>query len=83
MIAAHAQTEDGLVIFLGLSRENINRLVAGQPILVHAENVGLGGKGVKNIAIAFGETEAEIEGEMIDAGVIDPQHTTILRGKRP
>ena len=50
---------------LGISRENVNRLIAGKPILVKLEemdNLKVDG----NIMIYFGETERELQQEMAE-----------------
>ena len=54
---------------LGLSRENVNRLIDGKPIVVHGADVGIAGVNV--VFIFFGETEAEMRRELIDLGAID------------
>lgn len=67
MIRAKATDPDGKpIIFLGLSRENITRLVAGQPIRVVGDSVGV--PSLAAITIVFGETEKQILQDMRDAG---------------
>jgi hypothetical protein len=58
-----------MLIGLGLSRENINRLTAGQPIIVRGETLGVPHM---DITIMFGETEALLAQEIKTAGLIGP-----------
>lgn len=46
-------------LMLGLSRENINRLIAGKPIVVKKDTHGDGVPDGWEIVILFGETELE------------------------
>jgi hypothetical protein len=48
------------LIFLGLSRENVNRLIAGQPILITEPRTAALGLENADIIVHFGETEDEI-----------------------
>jgi len=59
------------VYFLGLSRDNINRLTSGQPIKVDLKDLGAGSS--TPIVIAFGETEQMIYLDLKAAGVIPPE----------
>jgi hypothetical protein len=60
MITAIATGADGRrVVILGLTRENLTRLVAGKPIHVSAE-VHAGFPTDLSVAIFFGETERAI-----------------------
>lgn len=54
----------GNVIFLGLSRVNIDRLLAGQPIAFDGEQIKLPGH---RFCLLFGETEDVIHKEILDA----------------
>jgi len=60
----------GPTIGLGLSRENINRLVAGQPVRVTFKSVGFQEEG--QVVVFFGETEQEMAKQLIDGGMITP-----------
>lgn len=60
----------GPTIGLGLSRENVNRLVAGQPVRVTFKSVGFQEEG--QIVIFFGETEQEMAKQLIDGGLVTP-----------
>lgn len=58
MIKARGTTSDGVeFILLGLSGENVTRLVAGEPILLSLSEVGLDGF---ELSIIYGQTEADI-----------------------
>ncbi|WP_423396051.1 hypothetical protein [Burkholderia sp. LMG 21824] len=57
MLKAVAETTNGKMVILGLSRENITRLQAGKPIKFDAEQIGLPGY---EFFIVFGETEQAI-----------------------
>lgn len=72
MIRAGTRGEDGREhIVLGLSRENINRLVAGMPIRITGESISA--PSIASISIFFGETEAVMEEDLREAGLITPQ----------
>ncbi len=60
----------GELILLGLSRMNIERLIAGQPIKFDGAEIGLPGL---TVGILFGETEQAMEQSLIDAGYRIPQ----------
>lgn len=70
MIRMRGTNAGRMLIGLGLSRENINRLTAGQPILVRGESVGVPSM---DITIMFGETEALLAREIETAGLIGPE----------
>ena len=70
MIKATGRTGDGdVLLLLGLSRLNTERLLAGQPIRVHGTDVGLPGL---QVVIIGGETEGTMRTEMETHGLIDP-----------
>jgi hypothetical protein len=71
-------TDQGDMLLLGLSRENVNRLTAGQPITITSEQLAaLGIPLQRPIVIHFGETEQAIVDEVQSHGVplelIDPE----------
>lgn len=66
MIRARA----GSLVLLGLSRVNVERLMAGQPIRVHGDDPAIGLPGV-TIVLMYGETEDAIEAELRAAGVVN------------
>lgn len=63
------------LIGLGLSRGNIDRLIAGDPILVKAGEMDPS-LGDLQITIFFGETEAAMEQMLRDEGMVDA-HTKV------
>lgn len=72
MIRASAKGDDGTThIALGLSRENVNRLVAGQPIRVTGASVNC--PAISTIIVFFGENEAVMAEDMREAGLIGPE----------
>jgi len=76
MIRARAMGTDGRhVLVLGLSRGNVERLLDGQPIRVTGESVGI--PDLASVLIVFGETEAVLEAEMRNAGLISDE--TVIR----
>ena len=71
MLKFNAATAAGPLIGLGLSRENVNRLIEGKPIQVWLRDLGFTGTlGDARICILFGETEAAIMEELKRAGLI-------------
>jgi hypothetical protein len=83
MIKFSSHGPTGLLIGLGLSRENVNRLTAGSPIKVAFSEVGMQQPG--EILIYFGETETEMARDLINAGLVTPQTkiTNDLKPKKP
>ena len=63
MITAVATGNGKRIIVLGVTRENLTRLTAGQPIRVSAEHHPGFPQDVV-IAVVFGETEADIAREL-------------------
>lgn len=57
------------MVLLGLSRGNVDRLLAGDPVLFDGSDIGL--PGIK-ISIIFGETERAIVDVLDQAGVLPP-----------
>lgn len=58
------KARSGDLVIFGLSRENMARLQAGQPIAFDGDQVGITGT---RILIMFGETETEIVRELAEA----------------
>jgi hypothetical protein len=67
MLKFKAKSKEGPGYFLGLSRENINRLVAGQPIKVNLADMG--GPSII-IGILFGETEKALFEHLQEIGAL-------------
>lgn len=62
--------DGGKIVGLGLTRANIERMMAGQPVLVHARDLNLPYD--LDITLIFGEDEAAIEKMLRDGGMIGP-----------
>lgn len=67
----------GNVVLLGLSRMNVERLMADMPILIDGAEVGL--PGIK-LAIIFGETEEQIAQELARQGLVDA--STVIHDRK-
>lgn len=67
MIRMTVTSQDGKskLLLLGVDRENINRLTAGQPIFVDGAAMGVG----FDVAMMFGETLADCYAEMEKCGL--------------
>jgi hypothetical protein len=68
VIKAIANADDKKVIVLGLSRENMRRLLEGQPIEIDWAEVGVDDQ--PNIVILGGETESDIIGVLAQYGAL-------------
>ena len=77
MIIARSKTGTGkeLLIF-GLSRVNVERMMAGKPVHIRKESHGDGIPDGWEVVIMFGETEQEMQKQFAKAGMID-QHTKV------
>jgi len=80
MIRARATSADGRpVILLGLTRENIRRLVElGEPIHVSGESLGLESR-IASVNIVFGETAQGIYDSLRAGGAVTDE--TIVYGE--
>lgn len=67
----------GNVVLLGLSRMNVERLMADMPILIDGAEVGLPGI---MLAIIFGETEEQIAQELARRGLVDA--STVIHDRK-
>ena len=77
MLIAHTTTPRvANALILGLSRENVNRLTAGQPILIHRDKQGDAVPEGWEILICFGETELALHAAFERSGAIGP-HTLV------
>lgn len=70
MILARGDRGDDQFLLIGLSRENIQKLTEGKPILMSRETHGDAIPELWSIAITFGETENQIAGELQKAGML-------------
>lgn len=72
MVIGGAESSGGRpIILLGLSRRNIEQLMAGYPVRVTPETHRNAPIPDVEILILFGETEDSIRQDMADAGIID------------
>lgn len=67
MIKALKTMPDGPLLIFGLSKENIKRLLAGDPILASMSDFGLPGR----FMILAGDTEESIARELVDHRLLD------------
>lgn len=73
MIKGAGQTGDGQpLLLLGLSGENMARLVAGEPILIRAEELASLGVPAVQVVICYGKTESAILKELQYFGIAGP-----------
>lgn len=69
MIKATGRIGDGdALLLLGLSRRNVERLLAGQPMKIYGQDVGMPGLVV---VIVGGDTEESIQAELTRTGLLD------------
>lgn len=69
MIKALGITGEGTpLVILGLSGENVTRLVASEPILINLAELGLP---PLQLSIVYGKTEEDIVAKLTAAGVVD------------
>jgi hypothetical protein len=73
MIIGRGKCEGDQLLLLGLSRENVKRLTAGQPIEISRKSHGDAAPDGWTIAIVFGETEAELAELLKAGGAVDSQ----------
>lgn len=66
MIRLGYQSDQGPVMFFGLTAENVKRLMTGDPIWVKANSMG---RSHPNVMIAYGNTPLEIVKELRAAGI--------------
>jgi hypothetical protein len=72
MIIGRAKSEGKEALLLGLSRENVRRLQAKQPIRLRRQTHGDGVPEGWEIVIFFGETELSMKEELEKLGAIGP-----------
>lgn len=71
MIKASATTGLGQpLLFLGISGENVTRLIAGEPILIKAGDLAALGLPAVEIVIHYGKTEQAILDEIQAKGIM-------------
>lgn len=70
MIKFRAAHDEGHIVGLGLSHENLKRLKGGQPIRINAESIGLPGT---TILIFAGRTEQTMASQLREFITADTQ----------
>lgn len=78
MIVARAGSEKEPLLMLGLSRVNIERLQANEPMMITRKAHGDGIPEGWTIVIMFGETEQEMVKALSRKGMVGPE--TIFHG---
>lgn len=81
MLIAKGTMGDDTFVLLGLSRENITRLLSGQPMSISRRSHGDGVPDGLVIGIMFGETEDEMKRVLEKADIVNEQ-TNIFRDPR-
>lgn len=80
MIKARLVQADGSPLtILGLSGENVTRLIAGEPIVFAASEVGLGDG---RICLIYGHTENAMVAELEQQGALPPGTWAKMRAAR-
>jgi hypothetical protein len=72
MMIARAVGPDGEFLLLGLSRSNIQRLMAGEEILI-SDKTHQGVPEGMTIGIIFGETELHMKAKLEHEGIVGPE----------
>lgn len=76
MIKGKLETKDGRdVLFLGLSQENLSRLVADEPMRIQGAELASIGLPAVDVVIMYGTTEAAIVEQLRAHGMIDDTAT--------
>ena len=70
MVKFLATRDNRMFLALGLTRENLTRMMADEPIKIDTKELGLP---PGTLLIFFGETEAAIFNTLKDQGVVGPQ----------
>ncbi len=70
MIRARSKGDHIDVVMLGLSRRNVDVLVAGRPITFDGQDVGMPGV---TFMVFFGENERGMLDEFVQRGLISPE----------
>ena len=76
MILARGDHGDDQFLLIGLSRENIDRLVKGEPIPITRDVHGEAIPELWKIALMFGETENQIAFKLRKAGMLQGARIT-------
>lgn len=78
MMVARIIRERGQILLIGLSRENVKRMLAGQPVRITNEKHKAGLPEDWEIAIMFGETEQDMYNMLQKSGLVRPDTEMIL-----
>jgi hypothetical protein len=78
MIIGRSKTEDSEVLLLGMSHENVTRLLSGQPIRLRRVSHGDGIPEGWDILIFCGETEQSMRQELERGGVVGEDTNIIV-----
>ncbi len=78
MVKALIETGNGTVLLLGLSRLNVDRMMADKPILIRPAEDDIDLTTVDDIVIVFGETETAIAEQILKV-----HHNGIASTERP
>ena len=70
MILAAGRAGDSPLVFLGLSGENITRLIAGEPIRIPATRMRAMGMPAMEVIIHYGRTEETLLAELGEHGLL-------------
>lgn len=82
LICRAALDSGGTLLVLGLSRENVRRLDdEGQPIRVSRQTHGMAVPDGLTVMLFVGETEASMEAELRQHGLITPE--TVVNQQQP
>lgn len=80
MIKARMEVGGKPMVLLGISAENVTRLVAGEPILLDLEELGLP---PMQVVIMYGKTERHITAELERHGLLPPGSASDMAEPQP
>lgn len=82
MIIAEAKSDEGSkILLLGITAENVIRLVGGKPMYITRKTHGKGVPEGLSIAILYGDTEQQIFKMLQDAGAVLPETKVVVEPK--
>ena len=71
--------DERVMLFLGLTRDNLERLPQNKPTSVDLVELGLDQGGVHEIVIFYGESEEEITADLLLRGLIRRDTTVTIQ----
>lgn len=80
MIRARVDLGGKATVLVGLSGENVARLLAGEQIMVNMEEMGVPGI---QVVIMYGKTERHIAGELEQHGLLPPGTASDMPEPKP